>query len=81
MAKAQVKVGNHTVEAINSFWGTETVKYDGEVMAQGNSLLGRSYTFLVKEDDAEVTYEVEFKAGLLGAHFTIRRNGVAIFTS
>ena len=42
-------------------------------------VLGRSYMFQVKDED--VAYEVEFKAGLFGAHYTIRRNGVAIFAS
>lgn len=76
-----VQVGKHTTEAINRFWGTEIVKYDGEVKVKGYSAFGRSYQFTVKEEDENATYEVEFKAGFLGAHFTIRRNGIAIFTS
>ena len=77
----QIQVGKHTIEVNNSIWGTETVKYDGALKAKGNSLFGRSYLFQVKENDDDVTYEVEFKAGLLGAHYTIRRNGLAVFTS
>ena len=77
----QVQVGKHTIEFTNSIWGTETVKYDAVIKARGYSFLGRSYMFRVEEDDDEVTYEVEFKAGFLGSHFTIRRNGVVIFTS
>jgi hypothetical protein len=49
--------------------------------AKGYSFLGRSYLFTAEEDGQEVTYEVEFKAGFLGAHFAVRRNGMAIFTS
>ena len=77
----EVRVGQHTIEVRASVWGTETVKYDGELKAKGYSLLGRSYMFNAKEDDEDITYEVEFKSGLLGSHFTIRRNGIAIFTS
>ena len=77
----QIQVGEHSIDVSNSFWGAETVRYDGETQAKGYSFLGRSYMFNVKEEDEDVTYEVEFKAGLLGAHFTIRRNGRAIFTS
>ena len=77
----QIQVGKHVIEVSNSLWGTESVKYDGEVVAKGYSFLGRSYMFKVNEDEEEVTYEVEFKMGFLGAHFTVRRNGLAIFTS
>jgi hypothetical protein len=76
-----VQAGKHTIEVINTFWGTEIVKYDGEVKTKGISFLGRSYQFTVKEEDENITYEVEFKSGLWHIHFTIRRNGVAIFTS
>ncbi len=76
-----VQVGKHTIEANASIWGTETVKYDGEVKAKGYSFFGRSYLFTMEEDGHEVTYEVEFIAGFLGAHFTVRRDGKAIFTS
>ena len=77
----QVQVGEHTIEVSNSFWGTETVRYDGQLKTKGFSLLGRSYMFRVKEKDENVVYEVEFKSGLLGIHYTIRRNGVAVFIS
>lgn len=76
-----VNFGNHTIEAINTVWGTEIVKYDGETKAKGYSFLGRSYHFTVIENHETVTYEVEFKAGFIGVHFTIRRNGIAIFDS
>ena len=77
----QIQVGEHTIEVNNSFWGTETVKYDGRLMTKGYSMIGRSYMFSVVEDSDNVTYEVEFKAALLGAHYTIRRNGIVVFTS
>ena len=77
----QVQVGKHTIEVSNSIWGTETVKYDGEVKTKGFSAFGRSYMFNVNEDDENVTYEADFKAGFIGAHFTIRRNGIVIFAS
>ena len=77
----QVQIGNHIIEFSNSVWGTETIKYDGIVKAKGYSLLGRSYMFRAKEDDEEVSYEVEFKLGFLSTHFTVRRNGLVIFTS
>ena len=77
----QVQVGNHILEINNSIWGTETVKYDGELKAKGYSFIGRSYLFRVEEDGEEITYEVEFKLALFGAHYIIRRNGVAVFTS
>lgn len=75
-----VSVGKHIVEVKNTVWGTEIVKYDGEVKTKGYSLFGRSYHFKVEEDNNEVTYEVEFKVGFLSAHFTIRRNGVVVFS-
>ena len=77
----QVQVGKHTLEVTNSFWGTETVRYDGKVVAKGYSFLGRSYMFTVEEDGDQVTYEAEFRLALIGGRYTIRRNGVAIFTS
>ena len=78
----QVQLGKHTIEVTNAFWiGTETVRYDGEVKTKGNSLIGRSYLFTVDEEGEQATYEVEFKWALFGAHYTIRRNGIAVFTS
>ena len=78
----QVQVGKHTIEITNNFWiGTETVKYDGEVKTKGNSFVGRSYMFTVEEEGEQATYEVEFRLAFLGARFTVRRNGVAVFTS
>jgi hypothetical protein len=76
-----VNYGNHTIEVINTFWGNEIVKYDGKTMIKGYSAFGRSYHFIVSEDNQQITYEVEFKAGFLGVHFNVRRNGVSIFSS
>ena len=76
-----VRVGKHTIEAISPWWGTETVKYDGQVRTKGFSRFGRSYQFTVKEEDEDVIYEVEFKSGFWGVHVTIRRDGIAVFTS
>ena len=55
--------------------------YDGVLKTEGKSIAGRGYIFTVEEDGEPANYEVEFKAGLLSAHVTVRRNGVAIFTS
>jgi len=41
-----INVGKQTVEAKNTVWGTEIVKYDGEVKAKGYSFLGRLYHFV-----------------------------------
>ena len=76
-----VNYGNHTIEAINTIWGNEIVKYDGKIMTKGFSAFGRSYHFVVNEDNQQITYEVEFKSGFLGAHFNIRRNGISILSS
>ena len=73
--------GNHTIEVQNSVWGNETVKYDSKIMVKGYSALGRSYHFNVMEENQPANYEIAFKAGFLSAHITIRRNGIAIFTS
>ena len=75
-----INVGKHTVEAKNTVWGTEIVKYDGQVKAKGYSFLGRSYHFVVEEESQQVTYEIEFKAGFLSSHITIRRNGIVVFS-
>jgi len=66
---------------MNPFIGTETVKYDGEIKGKGNSMVGRSYMFTVDEEGEQANYEVEFKWGLFGARYTVRRNGIAVFTS
>lgn len=76
-----VNYGNHTIEVQNTVWGNEIVKYDGKVMTKGYSAFGRSYHFMVMEDNQQATYEVDFRMGFLSVHFTIRRNGITIFTS
>ena len=75
-----LNVGKHTIEVKNTALGTEIVKYDGQLKAKGYSLFGRSYHFVVEEDGQQATYEVEFKAGFLSAHFTVRRNGIVVFS-
>lgn len=76
-----VHIGKHTIEVSSPWWGTETVRYDGTVKTKGSSFMGRAYHFTVKEENEDVTYEVEFKSGFWGNHVTIRRNGIAVFTS
>jgi hypothetical protein len=76
-----VNYNNHTIEVINTIWGNEIVKYDGKIMTKGYSAFGRSYHFVMNEENQQVTYEIEFKSGFIGIHINIRRNGVAIFTS
>ena len=69
-------MGRHTIEVSEKFWGTATVKYDGEVKAKGDS---GHFLFMVEErsdDDREVTYEVEIK-GLM-RRVTVKRNSVII---
>jgi len=78
----QVQVGKHTIEmTMNPLIGTETIKYDGEVKAKGNSFVGRSYMFTVDEEGQQATYEIEFRLAFVGARYTVRRNGIAVFTS
>lgn len=77
-----VRVGKHTVEIKhNPLTGQAIVLYDGQEKARGHSIRGRSFMFQVDEDAEQVTYECQGTSGLWSAHFTIRRNGVAVFTS
>jgi hypothetical protein len=77
-----VRVGKHTVEIKhNPLTGQVRVLYDGQEKAKGHSAFGRSYMFQVDEDGEQVTYECESRSGFWSAHFIIRRNGAAIFTS
>jgi len=73
-----INVGKHTIEAKKTLWGTEIVKYDGQVKAKGYSFPGGFYQFVVEEDSQQITYEVEFQAGFPSSHFIIRRNGVMV---
>lgn len=74
-----VQVGKHSIEATNSIWGTETVRYDGEVMTKGHSMSGNNWFFNVREDEEDVRYEVEFRGGFFTARITIRRNGIIVY--
>ncbi len=77
----QTQVGTHTLDVSTNWLGSEKVTYDGVLKTEGKSIAGRGYIFTVEEDGEPANYEVEFKAGLFSAHVTVRRNGVAIFTS
>ena len=78
----RVQVGKHTVEMTNNpLTGMETVKYDGVIKSKAFTFAGRSHMFTVDEEEETVTYEVEFRSGFFSMHFTVRRNGVAVFTS
>ena len=59
-----VQVGEHTIELKNSWWDGDSVFYDGRLMERGNSIMGGSYDFKVKEDGEDAEYEVEFKSSL-----------------
>ncbi len=78
---AIAKYKDHTIEATNMAWA-EIVKYDGKVVRRGFTLLGRrSYQFVVEEDSQQVTYDVQFRSGLLQVPVKITRNGVEIYDS
>ena len=74
----RVEVGNHVIEAGSTLWGTETIKYDGEVKVKGWSLYGASRRFNVREDGERVEYEVEFRQGFPLPRAIFRRNGIVI---
>ncbi len=76
-----ITVGKHTIEAINTFWGTEIVKYDGKTKTKAFSMFGRCHHFAVEEDNERITYEVSFTPGFVGVHYAVRRNGIMVFSS
>ena len=74
----RVEVGGHVIEASSTLWGSETIKYDGEVKTKGWSLYSASHSFTVTEDGERTKYEVELRQGFPWPRAIFSRNGIVI---
>lgn len=79
-----VMSNGHKIEVMESSpTGLERVLYDGKEVSSRRAMFGATHTFNVREDNEDVSYEVDIGVGSLlppRPYTTIRRNGKIIFT-
>jgi len=80
-----IRYGNHVIECKTgmSLTGKEVILYDGREVSKRHSMSGATHVFSTREDDEEVTYEVEVGTAAWGfrSYTTVRRNGVVIYSN
>ncbi len=69
------------IELFNSMWGTETVKYNGEVVSKETTMWGTTHRFHVDESGEEIEYEVDVYFKGFRVAYDVYRNGVALLLS
>ncbi len=57
------KIGRTLIEFTNSFYGTETVLVNGQVVSEKSSILGAVHHFKVMEDGQNIHYSLRTKVG------------------
>lgn len=67
------------MDFVSLFSGKETVYYNGEVVSRKNSIFGTVHTFRVKENDADVQYDIQTGFSFVRPGVVIKRNGELIY--
>ena len=69
---------NTKIDIDNSIWGTETVRYNGEVVSEKISILGSVHSFEKQESGEIAKYEVRISLKFFRIGFDIYRNNEAL---
>lgn len=69
---------NARIDIDNSIWGTETIRYNNEIVSERYSTFGSIHTFEKEENGETAKYEIRISLKFLRIGFDIFRNTQAI---
>jgi hypothetical protein len=81
MKFSTIQLGNNKIEIFNSILGKETIKLNGEIVSEKNSITGAKHNFKIIENDQKVDCKLILGYGANGVVMDLYKDNVAIIES
>ncbi|PRZ21686.1 hypothetical protein [Flavobacterium granuli] len=81
MKYSTIHLGNNKIEIFNSFLGKETIKLNGEIVSEKNSITGAKHNFKIIENDRKVDCKLILGYGANGVVMDLYRDNMPIIES